>query len=219
MSIVSAELSVPSDAFILGQILHNGEDVQIDLTQFVPIKKTLVPYFWAETSDFEGFETAVRADERVATLTEVNNGSDKALYRIDWATTIDGLFAAFLEHDLIVEGATGNAASWRFRIRGPDHGNLTAFQQTCQDHDVPIEVHRVWNPTDPDTDRYGLSEKQVEAMELAFTDGYFAVPRETTLGKLGDKVGITGQSFARRLARGSYCLIAETLMADSARKR
>lgn len=219
MSIVAAELSVSSDAFILGQILHNGEDVQIDLTQFVPVKKTLVPHFWAQTRDFERFETSVRADERVSTLSEINSGCNKSLYRIEWSSEIDGLLAAFLEHDLIVKGATGNTASWRFRIRGQDHGNLTAFQQTCQEHDVPIDVRRVWHPTDPDANQYGLTEKQIEAMQTAFTDGYFDVPRGTTLGNLGETVGITGQSFARRLARGSHRLIDETLMADSTNKQ
>lgn len=217
MSIVTAELSVSSDAFTLGQILQDGEDVQIDLTHFVPIETALVPYFWVETSDFEGFETAVRADERVASLTALDGGSNKTLYQIEWATEIDGLLAALREHDLIVEEATGTADSWRFRIRGPDHGNLSSFQQTCHEHDVPIEVHRVRNPNESDLDRYGLSNKQRKAVELAFTDGYFAVPRETTLGELGQTVGITGQSFARRLARGLQSLIAETLLSNSPR--
>ena len=206
-----------SDAFTLGQILQNGEDVQIDLTHFVPIEETLIPYFWAETSNPDAFETAVRADEHVASLTKLDNGSDKALYQIEWATELDGLLAALRKHDLIVEEAAGSAESWRFHVRGPDHGNLTAFQQTCREHDVPIEVHRVRNPNDPDANRYGLSEKQCEAVELAFTDGYFAVPRETTLGDLGDTVGITGQSFARRLTRGLHSLVAETQMTKSAR--
>ncbi|WP_227380897.1 bacterio-opsin activator domain-containing protein [Haladaptatus halobius] len=217
MSIVTAEFSVASDAFVLGQILQDGEDVQIDLTHFVPIETALVPYFWVETSDFEGFETTVRADERVASLTALDGGSNKTLYQIEWATEIDGLLAALQEHDLIVEEATGTAESWRFRIRGSDHGNLSSFQQTCHEHDVPIEVHRVWNPNESDLDRYGLSDKQRKAVELAFTDGYFAVPRETTLGELGQTVGITGQSFARRLARGLQSLIAETLLSNSPR--
>lgn len=217
MNIVTAEFSVSSDAFALGQILQDGEDVQIELTHFVPIEETLVPYFWAETSAPDAFETSVRADDRVASLTKLDNGSEKILYQIEWATELDGLLTALRKHDLIVEAATGTAESWRFRVRGPDHGNLTAFQQTCQEKDVSIEVHRVRNPNDLDANRYGMSEKQRDAVELAFTDGYFAVPRETTLGDLGETVGITGQSFARRLARGLHSLIAETLLSDSPR--
>lgn len=217
MNIVTAEFSVSSDAFALGQILQDGEDVQIELTHFVPIEETLVPYFWAETSDPDAFETSVQADDRVASLTKLDTGSDKTLYQIEWATEIDGLLAALRKHDLIVEAATGTTDSWHFRIRGPDNGNLAAFQRTCKEKDISIEVHAVRNPNESDTNRYGMSQKQAEAVELAFTDGYFAVPRETTLGDLGETVGITGQSFARRLSRGLYSLIAETLVSDSPR--
>ncbi|WP_266082428.1 helix-turn-helix domain-containing protein [Haladaptatus caseinilyticus] len=212
MEVVTVEFTVPSECFILGEILTDGSDVSIELTQFVPVEQTLVPYFWAETTDQDAFEQSVRADERVATLTPLDAGPEKTLYQIEWTRDIDHMLTAFREHNLIVEEATGTADTWHFTVRGPNRGNLSSFQQACADYDIPLEIQRVWNPGKPATAQYDITEKQREAIEYAFTDGYFNVPRETSLGVLGEAMGITGQSFARRLRRGLYSLVKHTVM-------
>lgn len=212
MSIVVAELTVPADRFSLGQILRNHQDVHIELTQFVPVGDSLVPYFWAETEDSEAFEESVRADDRVDTLTRLDGGHERHLYNIEWATEIDGFIEALEEHDLIVEEAMGTPESWRFRVRGPDRGNLSSFQNTLTDRDIPIEVTQVWNPGDPQANEYGVTPKQREALELAFAEGYFTVPRETNLSDLADRLNITRQSLSRRIARGLHSLLEHTMI-------
>lgn len=212
MSIAVAEFTVPSDTFVLGQVLRNHQDVRIDLTQFVPTGDSLVPYFWAETEDEAAFKASVRADDRVATLTRLDGGNERHLYNIEWATEIDGFTTALEAHDLIVEAATGTPETWRFRVRGPDRGNLSSFQDTLSDKNIPIEVTRVWQPNDPQADAYGVTAKQREALELAFTEGYFAVPRESNLSDLAEMMNITRQSLSRRIARGLHSLVANTLL-------
>lgn len=212
MSIVVTELTVPSDAFTLGQILQNHGDVHIELTQFVPTGESFVPYFWAEADDEAAFEASVRADDRVATLTKLDSGHGRHLYNIEWATDIDGFIAALKDHSLIVGEATGTPDQWRFRLRGPDHGTLSSFQHTLDDKNIPIEVERVWNPSDPQADVYGVTAKQREALELAFNNGYFNVPSETNLTDLAEQLDITRQSFSRRISRGLHSFLKNTIM-------
>lgn len=52
MSIVTVRLSVPSESLEFGQILHNGGDVRIELTQFVPTGGTIVPHKTTRTHRF-----------------------------------------------------------------------------------------------------------------------------------------------------------------------
>lgn len=212
MSIVVVELTVPSDKIVLGQVLRDHGDVRIDLTQFVPVGESLVPYFWAETSDEVAFEESVRADDRVASLTRLDDGHERHLYTIEWATDIDGFLDALEAHDLLVEEATGTSETWTFRLRGPDHGNLSSFQETLSEKGIPIEVQRVWNPSDQNANAHGVTAKQREALKLAFTGGYFDVPREENLSDLADDLGITRQSFSRRIARGLHSLLESTIM-------
>lgn len=212
MSIVVAEFTVPGDAFLIGRVLRDHGGVRIDLTQFVPVSDTLVPYFWAETTDAAAFEESVRAHDRVASLTNLDGGHERHLYYIDWAGEMDGFIAALNEHNLLVEEATGTTESWQFRVRGPDRGNLSSFQDALRERDIPVEIGRVWNPSDPGIDAYGVTPKQHEALKLAFEGGYFAVPRGTNLSELAADLGITRQSLSRRIDRGLHGLLANTIL-------
>ncbi|MFC6977285.1 helix-turn-helix domain-containing protein [Halomicroarcula sp. GCM10025709] len=98
-------------------------------------------------------------------------------------------------------------------MRGPDHENLSAFRETLREAGISSTIIGVWNPHGPKGDPYGLTGKQRKAVELAFTEGYFKVPRETNLTNLAETVDITRQSYSRRLNRGLHRVLATTVMA------
>ena len=212
MSIVMVELTVPSDSFAVGSILQNHGDVRIELAQFVPIGEALIPYFWVETDDTPAFEEAVRADHRVGRLAALDSQENRTLYKIEWAEAVDGFLSAVADHDLLIESATGTDECWHFRLQGPDRGNLSAFQETLRERGVSTTVRRIWNPEVTNKDRYGLTEKQRETLELAFREGYFKVPRDASLTDLGETLNISHQSVSRRVRGGLYNLLATTLM-------
>jgi len=157
MSIVEIRLTIPTDDLELGQVLHDGEDVRIELTQLVPTGNTLIPYFWAETVDPSSFEETVQRDDRVASLERLGDGPEKYLYRIEWAVDIDGFLSALTEHDLVVETAVGGTEEWRFRLRGPDENNLSAFRETLRQAGISSSINGVWNPRESNNDPYGLT--------------------------------------------------------------
>lgn len=216
MSTRSVDISVPSDAFELGGILCDSEDVHVELVQFVPTGQAMIPYLWVETDDPAAFERAVRADDRVATLDALDSGPEGTLYRIEWTRSdeLGEFLSALVDHDLLIENATGTAERWRFRLRGPNHENISAFHERLQTNGVPVEVHRVWTPTSPANESYGLTDKQRDTIELAFEEGYFTVPREASLTELAEVVGVSRQSVSRRLTRGLHRLVANTLLAE-----
>ena len=214
MNIVEIRLTVPSGDLELGQVLTNDESVRVQLARLVPTGETFVPYFWAETDDFPAYEERVRSDDRVATLQRVEVDPETCLYNIEWATALGGFIEALPAHNLVVDSAVGGPDEWRFRLRGPDHENLSAFCETLRDAGIENTVERVWNARTPDGDAYGLTAKQREAVTLAFTNGYFDVPSGTNLTELAEHVEVTRQSFSRRLNRGIQQVVATTLMAD-----
>lgn len=212
MSIVVTEVSVPTDAFEVGTILRDHE-YSIELTQFVPTGESCIPYFWVETDDAEEFERTVEADDRVDNLTALDASGTRTLYKIDWAEQPDGFLVTAADHDLLVEDAVGDEDRWRFRLRSPDRANLASFQQAVFDGDVPMYVHRIWNPETDDP--YGLTETQRETLELAFAEGHFDVPRDTSLDDLGETLGVSRQSVSRRLRQGLHNLLAATLVGET----
>lgn len=215
MSIVVAEVSIPTDSFAIGAILQDTE-YRIDLTQFVPMGESCIPYFWVETENTVGFEESVRADDRVADLTALDASGPRTLYKIEWAEIPNGFLAIVADHDLLIEDATGSEDRWRFRLRGPNRNNLSSFQQASLDEDIPMHIHRIWNPRAPDADPYGLTDTQRETLRLAFEEGYFDVPRNASLGDLGTRLDVSRQSVSRRVRMGVRNLLATTLMEDAA---
>ena len=214
---VAATVSVPSDAFALGEVLGTHEGIRVELTQFVPVEDRLIPYFWASDGGLSGFEGAVRDDPRVASLSALDEAADSALYRIEWADSIDGFLSALADHEILVESASGTAENWTFRLRAHDDEALSRFHDACREHDVPLSVKQVQHdPTGPDTNPYELTAKQREAVLLALEAGYFDVPRGITMTELGDQLGISRQAASRRLSRGLYALITHTLTAEPA---
>lgn len=214
MSLVVTEVSIPTDSFEVGNVLHDTE-YRIDLTQFVPVGESCIPYFWIETEETAAFEETVEADDRVASLTALDTSGSRTLYKIEWESVPDGFLAVAADHDLLVEDATGTEDRWQFRLRGPDRENLASFQQTLRDDDVPLHVHRIWNPADPGESPYGLTELQRETLELAFAEGYFDVPRNASLDDLADRLSVSRQSVSRRIRQGTHSLLSATVMSES----
>ncbi len=213
MSVIT-EVSLPSGSFELGRVFREGTDARIELLQLVPTGGSLVPYFWVETDDATAFETTVRAHDRVDSLTVVDTGPERTLFQIEWAVERDPFLDAIVDHGLLIEAGTGTDESWRFQLRSTDRESLSAFQQTVRDHGLSVDIERVWTPSTTSMDRYGLTAKQREALQLAFTRGYFDVPRAVSLSDLGDELGITGQSFSRRLRRGESTLLSNTILEE-----
>jgi hypothetical protein len=199
---VVAGIVVEASAFDIGRVL-SATTARIDLTEFVPVDGRPVPYFWKEHGDDEAFERAVRADDRVASLTNLDGRSDASLYRVDWAGLVDGLVGALHDHHVLVEeGWTDDGERWRFRLRAPSQQALSAFQQACSDRGIRLDVRYVSrDPDDTPTAFGGLSAEQHEALVLALRNGYFDIPREHSQSELATMLGISRQSFGRRLRR------------------
>ena len=211
---VVAEYTIPADTFLVGQILSVDPGYTIRLVEFVPIGEGIIPYFWVENHEegFATFEERVRDDDTVASLTALDGHTNKMLYRIEWAGEVDGLLEAFRTFDMAIEDAIGTTDEWRFRVFYEDHGTLSEFRQYCVDHNIPLTVERVYNPSPPDDDApYDLTSDQLEAIRLAFDDGYFDIPRKTTMTDMGDELEISRQAVSNRLRRGMVQLLDHTI--------
>jgi predicted DNA binding protein len=71
------------------------------------------------------------------------------------------------------------------------------------------QIHASSAPCQVDLD--ALTEKQREALDLAYTEGYFERPRRTTQAELADELGISKQAVSRRLTRVEENLFGQLL--------
>jgi predicted DNA binding protein len=215
---VLATIEVASEAFDLGQI-YSGVDARVELTQFVPVGESLIPFFRVDTDaleDRDRFERAVASDFRVAAFDRLGGVADRTLYRLEWTEAIDGFLDALADGDLIVERGFSRAGTdaWTIRLRALDHEALTRFQHRCAEHDVEFDVRQLTHDPADEADPYGLTDKQREALTLAFDAGYFDIPRGISLSKLADRLDISRQAYTRRLNRALANYLAETGIDD-----
>lgn len=210
---VIVELSLPSEQFELGRILHLEDETVVTLETIIPMGERPIPFFRVFNNVRDSFESAVREHPAVDAIHEVNTHDGETLYALDWEVSDD----AFLETVQSVGGnlleATGSAETWAFEIRFPTHDAASQFQEACYEADVPLDIKRIFNPTKPDAGPwYGLTAPQREMLILAVERGYYSLPRETSTKALAEKVGISDQAVTERLRRAIDTMVSNTLL-------
>lgn len=218
---VLATIEVASEAFDIGAVF-SGIDARIELTQFVPVGESLLPFFWVDTDALENrerFEREVKNDRRVAAFDRLDGAVDRTLYRLEWTAAIDGFLDVLADGDLIVERGFARAGTdaWTIRLRALDHEALSRFQHRCSEHGVEFDVRRLTHDPAEEGNPYGLTAKQREALTLAFDAGYFEVPRTVSLSGLADRLDISRQAYTRRLNRALRNYLETTGVADLGR--
>lgn len=71
-----------------------------------------------------------------------------------------------------------------------------------------MTVHRVESY---DESGFGLTPSQQEALAVALEQGYFDVPRTTTLVEIAERLGVSDQAVSERLRRGEKHLLRRAL--------
>jgi predicted DNA binding protein len=65
------------------------------------------------------------------------------------------------------------------------------------------------------TTKFDLTNSQQNTLFQAVRDGYFEVPRQTTLGEVGEKLGISEQAVSENLRRGANKVLRGVLFESS----
>lgn len=141
MSVI-IECTVPAEDFALGQAFRDTEGVRFELERLVPTSQAIAPFFWIRDGDFEAIETSLRADEDINSVRLLDEVDERALFRIEWGTEIDGLVGNLLDLDVAILQAEGTAERWEFEFRFPDNETLSAFQAACRESDVALDISR-----------------------------------------------------------------------------
>ncbi|WP_435062517.1 bacterio-opsin activator domain-containing protein [Halobaculum sp. EA56] len=212
---VIAEFSVGSDQFPLGRVLAGASDVRVEVERVVPSSGQVMPYLWVRGGDLDAFERAVRADDRVERLVRLDDVDGRRLYRVEWGEEVRGLAYALAEFDATVLEATGNGG-WFFRVRFDDRARVAEVTEFLRDRGIEVVTTRLYaladaDEVDGDGASFGLTDTQRRVVTLAVEEGYFEVPRRTTLGDVAGTLGVTEQAVSETLRRGVDAVLRRTL--------
>lgn len=207
-----AVFTVPSDQFPLGTIFEQLPGVTVELERIIPARDVVIPYFWVRGTSVDDIEGAFIEHPGVKHIELVDSVDDEYLLRVEWAVDYDDVLTTLTETRVALIEAVGTNKQWTFEIRGDARSDIAAFQSRCRELGIPITLTELHALTPIETSsEAALTEKQEEALVLAFEWGYFESPREVTMEDLGDEFGISEQAVASRLRRGIKQILGSTL--------
>lgn len=211
---VIADLVLPREEFELGRILSTGPDTNIALETIVPLGERSVP-FVRVFDEHRSFEATVAAHAAVNDITAVTEHDGETLYALDWDVSTDTFFAGLLEVDATILGGQALDDRWEFNLRFPTHDDLADFRKHCEDHEIPIDISGLFNPTRPEAGPwYGLTPPQRESLARAVEAGYYSIPRRVSTNDLATEFGVSDQAMTERLRRAIVALVSNTLLVD-----
>ncbi|NIC00879.1 helix-turn-helix domain-containing protein [Halobacterium sp. R2-5] len=188
------------------EMRFSGKDVVLEDDQARKFR------FAAHGSQFDKFEAALDADPTVADYTVLTTTEDSAHYVVTYAATADtrGTYPIAIEHDIAYLDIELQDGEYTVRARVPDRDALTALREYCRANDFPFTLDRIYQETAIGAVGNPLTDAQAEAMRVAYEQGYFDSPRQTTLDAIADEIGVSRQAVAARLRRGHKRLIETT---------
>lgn len=202
-----AELGLSAESFALDEAFDRCPDLRVDVLQGVAHNTTgLSNLVWVEADDVEAADAALKNDDTVSDVERLGDVDGKWLYTMDWKTPVSVALAVLLEDATMLE-ATGDGDGWSFRVLFPKRNALSIAASVFERYDVNLRIERIYElGTGGQHGEYDLTEEQRVALEAALENGYFKVPRETTLGSIADDLGISHQALSERLRRANEIL-------------
>ncbi|WP_336344547.1 helix-turn-helix domain-containing protein [Halalkalicoccus ordinarius] len=208
-----AEVRIPSAQFALHHTLTTLEDTRFEIERIVAHEaEHVMPYVWATGVDPDDLERVLGDDPSVEVAETLARPGDSVLYQMKWIASIEALIHILVDEEGTVLAAEGTPEGWFLRVLFPAREALSATYDFCREHDLEIDVQRIYNVDDGKQGRFGLTESQETTLTEAYNHGYYAVPREVSLSELAETLDVSHQALSERLRRSHRALIENAVI-------
>jgi hypothetical protein len=216
---LSAEFRLSSSSLPLVDLAANVPNARLRLDEILRTERHHVALLcWVEAERFDSVESALETDGSIAEWSLLEAETDRRLYRLRMATS-EAVRVAF-EEEFIERGttpihATITSDGWLMRARFPDRTTLAEYRKACDQPGMSFALERLYQPTSSQGGEgltlAGLTQKQREALLLAYEEGYYDLPRGTKLTDVADTIGISRRSLSDRLRRAERRLVTTAI--------
>jgi predicted DNA binding protein len=186
----------------------------VEVETVVPTGTASVSLLWVSGPERETVLTHFETSDAVDTVTECERRGDQTLYRLDGRLDEAGFLDCLRRVDGVILSAAGTARLWRLRVHVGREAAVSTLHTACQERDIDIQPRSIKQHSLTVCPEMILSQQQYEVLRVALANGYFSVPRETTLQELADTVGISDQAVSARLRRG-MCRLLQAHLPDA----
>lgn len=163
--------------------------------------------------DLDGFGELALDDPSIEEYKSLENFGDSKLARITLSENgYEGMtysFAVDLGISFLDIKARGKRM--RYRAQVPTLEVLSEYRERCNDRGLSFNLVTISQGESFDGSEYGLTARQRNVLCYALEEGYFEVPRQTTLEELTAKFDISDQALSALLRRGQTQLLRHTI--------
>jgi predicted DNA binding protein len=99
------------------------------------------------------------------------------------------------------------------RLLFSDYDEFGKFQRRCERADIPFKLLNISsNPEDVESaSQSGLTDRQYEALTVAFTRGYYDSPRRASTREIAEELGISAPAVSKLLQRAERKLVGQAI--------
>lgn len=211
MSVVG-DFTISAESFVLEHALSTVPEMTLEADRLASHSPDEVfPFFWATGGDFETFQRALEDDPTTTDVSIVQETEEDVLYHLQWSQDVLDLIQDVIDHQAAISEATGHDEQWDLRLRFAQEEWMSEFQNYFREKGHSFEVHQLAYPTEPHQREYGLTKEQHAALVAAVREGYFQVPRATSVEELAETLGVSSNAVSERLRRGIDAVLRTAL--------
>jgi predicted DNA binding protein len=208
-----AEIQLSLEEFVLEETIRTIEGFQCEIERVVAnADGDVMPFLWIDAPDPDDLKVVLEDDQTVDDVELLADVDGEQFYRMDWIQRVDALVQILVEEDGTVLSAFGDENGWQLRVLFPDRESLSRTNDYCQSHDIQFRLRAVYNLEEGRQGRFGLTDDQQDALELAFERGYYEIPRDSDMMALADELGVSHQALSERLRRAHRSLVGNTVI-------
>lgn len=210
-TIVKAEL--PVDQFALAETFDRAPDATFDAVRFVTngIEENL-PLMWGTNEESASLSHVLEDDPSIESVRTLSRRNSESLFRVRWSSRVRSITDLLVAEEGAIVSAFGRADGWTFRLLFPERDAVSRTYDLCTESDIDIDILQMHDLAEsPPYRGLQLTDEQFATVKTAVENGYYQVPRETTLQELSDELDVSHQALSERLRRGHRTLIGDIL--------
>ncbi len=206
------DATIRSEQFVLADTLDRLPSAEFEALPFCsPDDATSMPFIRVDAPASVALEAVLSADPTTQSVELLSCKDRVRVLRIGWRSAGPTVVGALVTNGVIVK-ARGHDDRWSFRLLFTDRDDVSTTVDACRELEIDLTISRVVCDTEAVSRNDDiLSEKQFQALSLAFDRGYFDVPRRITLEHLAEEVGVSHQALSERLRRGNQAVLSAFL--------
>jgi len=213
--VTELEFEVGGTPCLLSEVA-SGADADVELSGFVQAEDRWLAYLDVGVSSADRAREAVTAIDRVVDARVVSSGSD--LVRVEVAIDGSPLLDATASVGATVAGGTGTATGARLVIQVPGEADVREAVELLVDRlpDATLVAQRELDrqpdwPGAPGGPVDALTDRQREALQVAYRAGYYAWPRESTAEEIAETLDIAPATLHAHLRKAEAGVLGDAL--------